>query len=92
MNSDSTNVQDITLEDIEKYLQKDSYQKFLKQIPPSVFTMALNEQDKPKVIKIILQVLQDRDPQNATETYAQKMAEEMQKVAEKALQERNRKK
>lgn len=78
-----TNNSDITWEEIEKYLDKDSYYEFLKHISPSVFKMAGNEQNRPKVTGIVLKVLQERDPQNATEEYAQKIVSAMQKVAKK---------
>ena len=89
MKTNDTNVsQDISWEEIEKYIQKDSYQEFLKQIPPSVFKMALNEQDRPKVVKTILKVLKERAPQNATEAYAKKIADRMQAVARMVLEKR----
>lgn len=80
--------QDISWEDIQKYIQKDIYKEFLKQIPQSVFKMALSRKDRPKVIKIILKVLHERDAQNASETYAEIIAKRMQTVAQKMLKDR----
>ena len=77
---------EITLEEIEKYLQGDNYKGFLKQIPLSIFKMAANEENTPMVIKSVMEALQEHDPQNATEEYAQKLVDAMQKVAKKVLQ------
>lgn len=50
--------------------------------------MALSRKDRSKVTKIILKVLQERDPQNASEAYAQKLVQQMQIVAKSVLAEK----
>lgn len=88
MKTDNTLAKDISWEDIQKYIHEDIYQKFLKQIPPSIYKMALNEDNRPKVIEAILKVLRERDPQNATEEYANKIADRMQELARMILRKR----
>ena len=74
---------EITLEEIEKYLQGNNYKGFFKQIPPSIFKMAANEENTPMVMESVMEALLEHDPQNATEEYAQKLVDAMQKFAKK---------
>lgn len=50
--------------------------------------MALNEKDRPKVIQSILKVLKEKDPQNATEDFAKKVADRMRELARIVLGEK----
>lgn len=88
MKTDNTAVKEISWEEIQKYIHEDIYQDFLKQISPSIFKMALNENDRPKVIETILKVLRERDPPNATKEYAQKIVNRMQELARMILEHR----
>jgi aspartate/glutamate racemase len=76
---------DISWEDIQKYIDKDTYQNFFKQINPSIFKMTLNDKDRPKVIEAILKVLKEKDPQSATKDYAEKVADRMKELARMIL-------
>ena len=91
MNNDKVNPEDITWEEIQKHLDNDLYQEFLKQIPLSVYKMAVNKNDQPKVITAILKVMRENDPQNATKAYASKMADRMSELARMVLAERQKK-
>jgi hypothetical protein len=79
----------LTWEEIEKYLDKDTYKEFLKHISPSVFEEVKDEKNRPKVLKTVLKILRERDPQNATEEYAQKLIDSMQKIAKKILKQKS---
>jgi hypothetical protein len=43
--TDKASLKDISFGDIQKYIDKDAYQNFFKQISPSIFKMALNDKD-----------------------------------------------
>lgn len=90
MNTNNTDSQNITWEEVEKYLENDSYKEFIKQIPPYIFNKVLKEGNRAEVTDTILKVLRERDPQNATEEYAQKIDNVMQLLAQKILAERNK--
>jgi DNA-binding ferritin-like protein (Dps family) len=79
---------DISWKEIQKYIHEDIYQDFFKQIKPEIFKMALNEKDRPKVIQSILKVLKEKDPQNATEDFAKKVADRMRELARIVLGEK----
>lgn len=81
-------MKDISWDDIQKYIDKDAYQNFFKQISPSVFKMALNDKDRPRVIEAILKVLRERDLQNASIDYAEKVADRMKQLATAILKEK----
>lgn len=83
-----SNSHDITWDEIEKYIDKDTYKNFLKHISLSVFETASKEQNRSKVVKIVLKVLQESNPQNATEEYAQKIVDAIQKVAKEVLKKK----
>ncbi|HUD44825.1 MAG TPA: hypothetical protein VMR41_04740 [Patescibacteria group bacterium] len=91
MNNDNVLPEDITWEEIQKYLDNDPYQEFLKQIPLLVYKMATDKNNRPKVIEAVMQALQERDPQNATEAYASKMADRMEEMARMVLATRQKK-
>ena len=86
MKTDKASLKDISFGDIQKYIDKDAYQNFFKQISPSIFKMALNDKDWSKVIASIMKVLKERYPQNATEEYANKVADRMQELAKVILE------
>lgn len=86
-----TNNSNTSWKDIEKYLDKDSYKEFLKHILPSVFEEVKNEKSRPKVIDTVLKILRERDPQNATEEYAQNLVDLMQKVARRMSKQKKTK-
>lgn len=65
------------------------YKPFLKEIDPSVFKLVLDENKRPQVTESILVMLQNREPENATEEYAEEIVNLMQKVARKILVEDN---
>lgn len=79
---------DISSEDIQKYIDNETYQNFFKQISPTVFKMALNDNDRSKVIEAILKVLKEKDPQSATIDYAEKVAYRMKELAQMILKEK----
>lgn len=85
MKTGNTNAKQISWNYIEPYLHEDFYRDFLKQINLSVFRMALTDADRPKMVKAILKVLKERDPQNANEEFANKMADRMKELARMAL-------
>jgi aspartate/glutamate racemase len=87
MKTKDSSSKDISWEDIQKFIHGDIYQNFLKQIKPANFKMALNEKDRPKVIQSILKVLKEKDPKNATEDYAKKVADRMRELARMVLGE-----
>ena len=77
---------DISWKEIQKYIHEDIYQDFFKQIKPEIFKMALDEKDRPKVIQAILKVLKEKDPQNATEDFAKKVADRMRELTRMVLE------
>jgi len=87
MKTNTSSSRDISWKDIQEYIHEDIYQDFLKQIKPAIFKMALNEKDRPKVIQSILKVLKEKDPQNATEDFARKVADRMRELARMVLGE-----
>jgi aspartate/glutamate racemase len=88
MKTNNSSSKDISWENIQKYIHEDIYKDFLKQIKPAIFKMALNKKDRPKVIQSIMKVLKEKDPKNATEDYAKKIADKMQKLAHMILGEK----
>ncbi len=72
---------DISLEELKKYMEASSYKDFLKHISPSVFEEVASGNNRQKVLETVLKVLTERDPRNATEGYAEKVVDAMQKVA-----------
>lgn len=82
MKTDEISTKDISWEEIQQYIDKnDSYKGFFEQIPLSIYKMALNKKERSKVIKAVMNVLQENDPKNATDEYAQKIVDRMQKLA-----------
>jgi len=83
---------DISWEEIQKYINNnESYKGFFEQIPFSVYRMALKKEERPTVIKAVKKVLHKNDPANASEEYAQKIADRMQKLAMEILSRKNKK-
>ena len=79
--------QDISWEEIQKYINQDIYQEFLQHIPLSIYKIALDKNDRPKVIAAVIKMLKEQDPQHATETHVFKMADRMAEVAKVVLNE-----
>ena len=77
----------ITWKQIEALVSEDKYKTFLREIDPSVFKLVLDESKKLQVTASILTMLQNREPENATEEYAEEVVKLMQKVAQKVLTE-----
>lgn len=73
--------------DIDMLISDVGYKSFLKEIDPSVFTLVLDEDKRPQVTASILTMLQIREPENATQEYAEEIVNLMQKVAQKILVE-----
>jgi DNA-binding ferritin-like protein (Dps family) len=88
MKKNNSSLKDISWGDIQKYIDKDTYQNFFKQINPSIFKMALSEKNRPKVIQSILKVLKEKDPQNVSMDYAEKVADRMKELASMILKEK----
>lgn len=83
MTTDSSLTKQVTWEQIEALISDDKYKSFLKEIDPSVFKLVLDESKRPQVTASILTMLQSREPENATEEYAEEIVNLMIKVAEK---------
>jgi hypothetical protein len=85
MKKSNSPLKDISWDDIQKYIDKDAYQNFFKQINPSIFKIALNDKDRPRVIEAILKVLKEKDPKNVSLDYAEKVADRMKELARMIL-------
>jgi len=68
---------------IEPLISEEKYKNFLKGIDPAVFKLVLDENKRPQVTESILTMLQNREPEHATQEYAEEIVEMMVKVAEK---------
>ena len=89
MKTDETSTKDISWEEIQQYIDKnDSYKGFFEQIPLSIYKMAINKEEKAKVIRAIVKVLHEKDLANASEEYAQKVADMMENLALEILKKR----
>lgn len=77
----------VTWNQIEALISDDKYKSFLKEINPSVYKMVLDENKRPQVTASILTMLQNREPENATEEYAEEVVKLMVKVAQNTLLE-----
>ena len=77
-----------TWADIEPLISEAKYKGFLKDIDPAVFRLVLDEHKRPQVTESILTMLQNREPEHATQEYAEEIVEMMVKVAEKFKKKR----
>jgi hypothetical protein len=86
MKTDDITSQDISWSEIQEYVNNhESYKAFMKQIPLSIYKMALDKKEKPKVLKAVMKILRENDSTNASEEYAQIIVERMQKLAKEIL-------
>lgn len=83
MKTDSSLTKQVTWEQIEALIGEEKYKSFLKEIDPSVYKLVLDENKRPQVTASILTMLQSREPENATEEYAEEIVNLMIKVAKK---------
>lgn len=83
MKTDTSLTKQVTWEQIDALISDDKYKSFLKEIDPSVFKLVLDESKRSQVTASILTMLQSREPENATEEYAEKIVGLMIKVAER---------
>ena len=84
-NKDISLPEGVSWDEIVKLIKGAQYEHILKKIKPSTLKFVLDKKNADKVIKSLLKVLQNTDPENATPDYAQKLMEIMRKVADKVL-------
>ena len=68
-----------------KVIKSEKYEHILKKIRPSTLRFVLDENNAHMVIKSLLKVLKNTDPDNATPEHAQKLIDIMRKIAENVL-------
>lgn len=83
-------MEQVSWEEIEVLITDDKYKPSLQKVGPSIYNMVLEERNRPKVIESVLKMLRDKEPENATEEYAEKIVDLMQEVARKVLKERSK--
>lgn len=84
-NNDNSLPEGVSWEEVIKLIKGEKYEQILKKIKPSTLRFVLDENNAHMVIKSLLKVLQNTDPDNATPEHAQKLIDIMRKIAENVL-------
>ncbi len=84
-NNDNSLPEGVAWDEIVKLIKEVKYEQILKKIKPSTLRFVLDENNVHMVIKSLLKVLQNTDPNNATPEHAQKLIDIMRNVADKVL-------
>lgn len=90
MKQNALPTQQVSWEEIERLITDDIYKPSLQKIGPSLYKMVLEESNRPKIIESVLKMLRDKEPDNTTEEYAEKIVNLMQQVARTVLEKRSK--
>jgi guanine deaminase len=85
MNSNSRQTNNITWQDIEPLILDDKYKEFFENLDTKTFELVLDEKSRPQVVESVIKMLGERDPENATQEYANEIIEVMGKVSKQIV-------
>ncbi|QQS43855.1 nucleoside deaminase [Candidatus Roizmanbacteria bacterium] len=80
----------ISWEEIKPFLDIEKNKDFLENIDSKTLQLILDENSKSHVVESVLKMLKKREPENATQEYAEELAELMKKTALNFLEEKDK--